>query len=202
MNMNANQTFDITKVKLINSVPNDSDSSLKILGVNLDPNLSLSEHIKIQHSKISRSVYTLNKLKNDLPKPTLKLIYMAHIHSYLNYCSNILCMTNASTIKPLVTLQKKAIRIINKSEFHAHTAPLFKNEGILPIKKLIDYNAYLFMFDFIHKNLPKTFDSTWLTNDRFRERELRNDNLFHIPRLKGLSLVRVKSNFDFLDPGR
>ena len=184
MNMNANQTFDITKVKLINSVPNDSDSSLKILGVNLDPNLSLSEHIKIQHSKISRSVYTLNKLKNYLPKPTLKLIYMAHIHSYLNYCSNILCMTNASTIKPLVTLQKKAIRIINKSEFHAHTAPLFKNEGILPIKKLIDYNAYLFMFDFIHKNLPKTFDSTWLTNDRFRERELRNDNLFHIPRLR------------------
>ena len=109
---------------------------------------------------------------------------MAHIHSYLNYCSNILCMTNASTIKPLVTLQKKAIIIINKSEFHAHTAPLFKNEGILPIKKLIDYNAYLFMFDFIHKNLPKTFDSTWLTNDRFRERELRNDNLFHIPRLR------------------
>ena len=40
------------------------------------------------------------------------------------------------------------------------------------------------MFDFIHNNLPKTFDSTWLTNDRFRERELRNDNLFHIPRLR------------------
>ena len=40
------------------------------------------------------------------------------------------------------------------------------------------------MFDFIHNNLPKTFDSTWLTNDRFRERELRNVNLFHIPRLR------------------
>ena len=39
MNMNANQNFDITKVKLISSIPNDADSSLKILGVNLDQNL-------------------------------------------------------------------------------------------------------------------------------------------------------------------
>ena len=46
MNMNANQNFDITKVKLFSSIPNDVDSSLKILGVNLDQNLSLSEHIK------------------------------------------------------------------------------------------------------------------------------------------------------------
>ena len=192
IDMNTNQNFDITKIKMINSVP--KDSSLKILGINLDQNLSLSDHVKIQHSKISRSVYTLNKLKNIFPKPTLRLIYMAHIHSYLNYCSNILCMTNASIIKPLVTLQKKAIRIINKSEFLAHTEPLFKTEGILPIKKLIDYNSYIFMFDYIHNKLPKTFDSTWLTNDRFRERELRNDNHFRIPHLR----YRYLSNHPFV----
>ena len=59
---------------------------------------------------------------------------------------------------------------------------LIKNKGFLPITKIMDYNAYLFIFDYIHNEFPKTLDSTQFTNHRSCER-LKNV-IFHIPGLR------------------
>ena len=43
---------------------------------------------------------------------------------------------NTKTINRLNILQKKAIRIITKSRYNAHTSPLFKNLNILKLDDL------------------------------------------------------------------
>ena len=51
-------------------------------------------------------------------------------------------------------LQKKAIRIINNSEYLAPTNPLFINNHILKLEDLVDLNIAIIMFKAHHNNLP------------------------------------------------
>ena len=153
------------------------------MGVLFDQHLNLQDHAKSIHSKVSRNIYMLNQVKNVLDPQTLKLIYFAHIHSHLNYCSNILNMCTATTLKPLIVLQKKAIRLINNLPGRAHTAQLFIDNDILPLKELIEFTILMFMFDFLKGNLPLAFDAHWSVNGQINLNNyaLRNvENLFTI----------------------
>ena len=44
---------------------------------------------------------------------------------------------NKTNITRLEKIQKKAVRIITKSSYNAHTTPLFINNKILPVIKII-----------------------------------------------------------------
>ena len=61
-------------------------------------------------------------------------------------------------------LQKKAIRIITHSDYLSHTAPLFRENGILT-----SYNIYYillgqFMYKYFHNVLPSNFDNFFHLN--------------------------------------
>ena len=184
LNMNNEGENDISKINLVKGIPNESEKSLKVLGVLFDQHLNLQDHAKSIHSKVSRNIYMLNQVKNVLDPQTLKLIYFAHIHSHLNYCSNILNMCTATTLKPLIVLQKKAIRLINNLPGRAHTAQIFIENDILPLKELIDFTILMFMFDFVRGNLPLAFDAHWSVNGQvnLNNYALRNVDDFYIPR--------------------
>ena len=184
LNMNNEGENNISKIKLIKGVPNESETSLKVLGILIDQHLNLQDHAKAIHSKVSKNIYMLNQVKNVLDSQTLKLIYFAHIHSHLNYCSNILNMCTTTALKPLIVLQKKAIRMIFKLPGRAHTAQLFIDNEILPLNELIDFTIFMFMFDFVRGNLPLSFDTHWSENGQINLNNyaLRNATDLHIPR--------------------
>ena len=56
-------------------------------------------------------------------------------------------------IQPLFILQKKAIRIITRSEYFDHTSPLFKSLEILTVFKIFESNCLLFAFKCINCNM-------------------------------------------------
>jgi hypothetical protein len=79
-------------------------------------------------------------------------------------------------------MQKKAIRLICNANFRAHTAPLFKEQKILPLDKLIEYSRIKFMHNFHFKQLPMSFAETWRTNAEHNpDRILRNADDLYIP---------------------
>ncbi len=57
----------------------------KFLGVEMDQRLSWSAHYKSLNSKLSRAVYTLNRVKNVLPIDCMKTLYYSLFHSHLTY---------------------------------------------------------------------------------------------------------------------
>ena len=120
-------------------------------------------------------------LRHTLNRETLKTLYFALIHSHLNYCLGIWSSGLASTLKPLFMLQKKIVRIICNKNYNAHTPPLFKKLGILPVNELSEYVKLSFMHDFINGKSPVSFQNTWKRNFEVNPRELRNQNEFHIP---------------------
>ena len=62
--------------------------------------------------------------------------------------------TYNSLLKPLITLQKKAVRILTFSNFREHSSPLFKMLNIEKFPDLISYRIALFMYDYYTDRLP------------------------------------------------
>ena len=59
------------------------------------------------------------------------MLYYSLIYPYFYYCNIVWASTYKTNLRRLVILQKRIIRIINKSHFNAHTEPIFKDLGVL-----------------------------------------------------------------------
>ena len=88
----------------------------------------------------------------------IKKLYYALIHPYLTYC-NISWASNYPTRldRLMMKLQKRAIRVITKSKYNAHTFDLFRQVKILNIVNINKLQTGIFMFKYIHKALPLNF---------------------------------------------
>ena len=120
--------------------------SCKFLGVNLDSRLSFEVHIGVICRKVSKSIGILYKLKSFVPKSCLLTIYYSFIYPYLIYCLPIWGSTGASLLKPLVILQKRAVRIINLASYLDHTEPLFYNCKILKLEDLYFFSLAIYAY--------------------------------------------------------
>ena len=67
------------------------------------------------------------------------------------------CVGNSMTIKKIITLQKRAIRTINKVWYRSHTEPLFKSNQILKFEDMYTTQISLFVYDLNNDLLPKSF---------------------------------------------
>ena len=104
-------------------------------------------------NKISKIIGVLNKLKFIMPDYILLTIYNYLILPHLNYC--ILAWGYDS--KRLYTLQKKALRIIIKRPYLAHTDPMFIKYNVLKVKDILEQNHLKFLFKLAHRSLPNCF---------------------------------------------
>ena len=107
----------------INNQQVERVESFKFLGVLIDHNLTWNNHVTLISNKLSRTCGILAKLKNLLPECILQLIYNALFLSHLNYGITAWGFHSCSR---LLKLQKKAVRLISKRKYNAHTSPIFK----------------------------------------------------------------------------
>jgi hypothetical protein len=85
----------------------------------------------------------------------------------------------------LEKIQKKAIRIITKSPYNAHTQPLFFSNKILPLEKIVKQGKLLFMHSVFYEYCPISFQNIWQKNsDRQISQNLRNENEFTLPNFR------------------
>ena len=133
----------------------------KFLGVTIDHKLSWKPQIKHVKSKLSRSISVLGKAKHILDHNSLHILYCSMILPYLNYCVEVWGTTYKSSLLPLVTLQKRAIRIINKAGYYDHTNLLFLHSRIIKFNDLVEYQVAQIMFKARNKllqgNIQKLF---------------------------------------------
>ena len=106
------------------------------LGVILDENLNWKSEISHVANKVAKSISIISRCSFFLPKSSLRMLYYSLIYPYFCYCNIVWAQTYKSHktyLRRLVILQKRIIRITNKSHFNAHTDPIFKDLGMLMI---------------------------------------------------------------------
>lgn len=126
----------------------------KFLGVIVDQNLNWRSHIDFIALKISRSLAILSKLKHLLSNKILLTLYYTLIFPHLSYCIIVWGGAAQSVLHKLDILQKRAIRIVNGSQYLSHTSPIFKKYNVLRCVDLYTYNCGIFMFKCKNNALP------------------------------------------------
>ena len=179
----SNLFLHINNNKLTQVGSGHKEETTKFLGIYLDEHLTWKSHINYINNKISRALFMINQAKNVLPTSSLKTLYFALIHPYLNYGLLTWGSATQSNLNRTIILQKRAVRIINKKSFKSHTDPLFKSSNILKLPDLYECQVSMFMHDFRLNKLPSSFSNVYqLNSDNQGARPTRQSELFYIER--------------------
>ena len=172
---------------------------IKYLGVYLDKTLSGNAHYSDLSKKLHIANIMIARCRDFLPLKELKSLYHGIFSSHLNYACQIWGLSVNKYIDRIFKIQKNALRIITKSEFNAHTNPLFRELKILKLVDQITLLNCLFVHDYLNKRLPKSFDNTFVKLDEMNSINTRNSTLgcIYIPRVNstryGLNSIIRKS---------
>ena len=151
------------------------------LGVIFDENLNWKSQISHIATKVSKSIGVIYKCSFYLSKTPLRILYYSLIYPYFHYCNVVWVSTYKTNLRRLVTLQKRAVRIINNSNFDAHTDPIFKELSILKFNDIHLLQLGQFMYSYKSSSLPLKFSNKFLQNIQFHNYNTRNSHALHLP---------------------
>ena len=128
----------------------DRVNEIKYLGVTLDNKLNWKPHLQSVRLKISQGSYIISKLKHYIDIDVLKMIYYSTVYPHLTYCVTSWGGSPKSNLLPLITLQKRILRIMTNSPYNSTSAPIFSKLKILPMEKIYHFNLAI-LFHKLHK---------------------------------------------------
>ena len=140
---------------MINNVVIERVSEIKFLGIIID-NLCWKPHINYIKPKISKSIAVLYKFKDFVNQVSLYTLYCSFILPYISYCVEVWGNTYKTNTKPIFILQKRAIRIVNKTTYREKTNPLFIKLKALTFNDLVDFKTVQIMYKAKNKLLPSS----------------------------------------------
>ena len=153
---NSRESADCAENVVIDGIKIEKVSSTKFVGVYIDENLNWKQHTFHTASKISRSLGMINRVKYILSHDLLLTLYRTMIHPYLLYCNILWGNASMVALKPLILLQKRAVRVITGSDYRAHSNPLFARLSLLNLADINNQQVLLFMYRFKHSLLPSS----------------------------------------------
>ena len=131
-------------------------------------------------AKLARNVGILGKLKYFLPSYILRTIYCSLILPHLQYCTLTWANTYFSKLNKIIVLQKKAIRIINNSDYIAHSDPRFKMTKLLKLDDVNNLQLRLIMYEHTFYSLPNSIAILFSRNCDIHNYHTRNSSAYFI----------------------
>ena len=167
----------------IDNIPLTRVNSTKFLGVFIDSKLSWNTHVTNVASKISKGIGALCRVKSLLPKSILLMLYHTMIYPYLNYCCIVWGGASSSVLEPVKVLQRRALRILDKTNYRAPSNPLFIKYNLLKLNDIYLLQVSQFMCRFKLCLLPDYFIPYFTVNHKSLDRVItRSNNFYVIPR--------------------
>ena len=127
-------------------------TQFNFLGFIWHESLSWDKHINHISLEVSKAIGILYRLKSIYPHRVLLTLYNTLILPHYNYC----ILSWGSTVREnhrLHLLQKKAVRIIIKSNYIAHTEPLLKELRLLKVTCMFSVAIWKFYYKLMNNHL-------------------------------------------------
>jgi hypothetical protein len=134
---------DKTKDLVFNLSDHEHVTSVKFLGVHVQTNVKWNVHVEMLCKRVARGNFMLYRLSLIVSTEVLVAVYYAHIHSHLSYA--VLAWGNDSSVRKLLILQKRAIRVICNVGFKTHCKPLFRRLKILTVPSIFILECLLYI---------------------------------------------------------
>lgn len=117
--------------ELMFSTRNSGGSSLRLLGLYLDPVLAWSVHVANLQPELAKSIYAIRRIRRIAGQDAARLAYFGAFHSRATY--GILLWGGSSHVKEIFLQQKKAIRAVVGVNSRTSCRQIFKSLEILTI---------------------------------------------------------------------
>lgn len=111
---------------LIKSESVESVTDLKYLGVTLDQNLNCKKHLKRMVTIIKYNLANFKHIRNCLSLNAANICMRAMILSHMSYCIACWVQAGETTIRPLESLYKQTIKMLDKKPLDFHHCRLLK----------------------------------------------------------------------------
>ena len=129
-------------------------TSVKSLGVTIDPDLAFDEHI----NNITRIAFlhlrNIAKLRNALSLQDAEKLVHAFITSRLDYCNALLSGCSCKSLNKLQLVQNAAARVLTRTRKFDHISPVLSNLHWLPVKFRIEYKILLLTYKALNGLAP------------------------------------------------
>lgn len=117
----------------------------RYLGLMLDCNFRWNIHVQNINMRLRTVIYKLYSLNKTLSLDTMKIVYLSLYQSILQYGITIWGGASDKTLKPIISLQNRAVRIsLNKTDRVGSSNENYKELGVLPLNLL--YKKYSISF--------------------------------------------------------
>lgn len=157
------------------------------LGVWLDSNLSMGDHIRKTSSAAFHYLYNIRRIKKYLSKECTETLIHAFISSRLDYCNSLLYGLPAYQIQKLQRVQNSAARLVFHESKFCQITPLLRALHWLPVAYRIVFKIYKLAPTYISELVPPKD-----TGGRYYLRS-NNGKLLNIPPCKSLSTLGDRS---------
>ena len=143
----------------------------KFVGIIFDEHLSFKPQILKINNKVSKAVGIINRVKNYLPVKALRILYFTLVYPHITYCSAVWSTNYVSNLKRIEICQRKIVRIITRSAYDAHSAPLFKELQFLQFKDVRTFSILKIVYTF-HNQTNTSYNrlNLFIPNERQPER--------------------------------
>ena len=145
-------------------------SPVRNLGVWLDSNLSMGDHITKTSSAAFYYLYNIRRIRKYLSKECAETLIHAFISSRLDYCysNSLLYGLPPYQIQKLQRVQNSAARLVFEESKFCHITPLLRALHWLPVAYRIVFKILLLTFKAIHKLTPTYISELVSQSERHR----------------------------------
>lgn len=108
-------------------------------------------------------------------------LYNSFIYPYITYGIEVWGTASDNNIKPIIILQKRAVRLITSSHYREHTKPIFKSLKLLSFPDVYEFSVAKLMFKIMKGIAPSVLNDMFTTNINIHQHLTRQSHKLHIP---------------------
>ena len=146
---------------------------IKILGVHLDPILSMNAQVKSLMKTSNFHIRALRHVRRGLTVEFAEMIALGLVTSRLDYCNSLLYGTSKANIGRLQRVQNDLARVVLQAAWNSSSKPLLKHSHWLPVQQRIIFKIALVTFNVRTFEQPSYLHS--LMNNYIPSRYLRSE---------------------------
>ena len=172
---------DAFEPHLLIAGPVSSASSVKIVGVTFDAQLSFTDHVSEICRACNFHLRALSHIRRSLDIPTANMIATSIISSRLDYCNSLLAGISDFNLQRLQRLQNRAAKIVTNS-WRTPTESLLHQLHWLPVSNRIDFKIATLTFKTLTTQQPSYLHDLLTPYSSNRSLRSSGQHLLTVPR--------------------
>ena len=149
-----NTNCNLANVKIGNTII-DEVNSTKLLGVNVDNNLSWTMQVAQVKKCTSYRLFLFIKIRKYLPLETKIKYYAYYVKPLIEYCSSARGICSKENQTKIIKIQKKAARLILEAPPLTPSKQMFQQLKLLPSNEIVKFKQVSLVYKAVNGNAPQ-----------------------------------------------